>query len=266
MTSRRRILNATTLKKRDTMMNLTTTNNTGAPQTDWATGRAFLQGSSVNIMCWCPTARRPVETLRNNLTQLSSGKPYYVGLKENLRIDTSSGRPWRHRRICFTTKDDGNLEEGAPEAVPIWERPGPLDPNVGFVRPWQPMIGAGYNDLRSHLINILFQGTVTQDFDNIVDAKLDRTRVDVKFDKTWTLRPHTTVGSTSPRKLWHPMYKNLNYDQDEAGKVTNYTDFAAATRYGMGDYYVVDIFDCFQGTSSDLLAIGGEATLYWHER
>jgi len=266
MTSRRRILNATTLKKRDTLMNLTTTNATGAPQTTWATGRAFLQGSAVNIMCWSPTCRVPSESLRNNPGQLSTGKPYYVGLKENLRIDTSSGRPWRHRRICFTTKNDGNLYEGAPDAIPVWKRGGPIDSNVGYVRPWQPMIGGAYTELRDHLINILFQGTITQDFDNAVDAKVDRTRVDIKFDRTWTIRPQTTVGSTAPKKLWHPMHKMFHYDQDESGKVTNYTDYAAATRQGMGDYYVVDIFDCFQGTSSDLLAIGGESTLYWHER
>lgn len=266
MTSRRRILDATTLKKRDTMMNLTTTTASGASTTDWATGRAFLQGSAINVICWCPTARLPVEVLRNNVTQLSSGKPYYVGLKENLRIDTSSGRPWRHRRICFTTKDDGNLIDGAPGATPPWKRGGPIDPNVGSVRPWQPLIGTGLVDIRTHLVNILFQGTVSSDYDQLIDAKLDRTRVDVKYDHTWTIRPTTTVGSTNPKKLWHPMRKTLIYDQDESGKLTNYTDFAAATRHGMGDYYVVDIFDCFQGTSSDLLAVGGEATLYWHER
>jgi hypothetical protein len=62
------------------------------------------------------------------------------------------------------------------------------------------------------------------------------------------------------------MNKTLVYDDDEAGGQTSQDYFSVSSKAGMGDYYVMDIFQCPNGNGSDNLTVSPEATLYWHER
>lgn len=265
--SRRRIINIASTKKRDTLINLTNTSTSGADLTSIAVGRATLLGNTTPTFLWCPTSREPDTEQTGNPTTLSTGNPYFVGLKENLRIDTNSGRPWRHRRICFTTKQEVPFQQEVDRATGVDWEPNVRDVTVGYVRPWINLAtSADYNTLTGLIRNIIFRGSIGSDYDNPMDAVVDRDRVTIKFDKTWVIRPQTSQGATTPRRLYHPMNSNFYYDQDEQGEKENYSAFHAATRKGMGDYYVLDLFDCFGGTSSDALSIGGDSVLYWHER
>lgn len=249
------------------MVNVTNTSPSGAALTSSALGRTTLLGNRVSTFLWCPTARTCFEDVTGNPTQLSSPTPYYVGLKENLRIDTNSGRPWRHRRICFTAKQEGLLQLTYANPGGVGWAPYVEDTTAGWVRPWYDLsVSSNFSSLTSAINNVVFRGTLGIDYDNRMDAVVDSDRIQVKFDKTWLIRPTTTVGSSVSRKLWHPMKQTLVYDQDEEGKVENVTKWSTGNKKGMGDYFVLDVFDCFAGSTSDALSIGGDSVLYWHEK
>lgn len=249
------------------MINLTNTNTNGAALTSYAIGRTTLLGNRVSTILWSPTFRQAYPDVVGNATQLTSPNPYYVGLKENLRIDTNSGRPWRHRRICFTTKGEELLQQPVPNTGGVPWAPFVDDPANGYARPYFDLsVSGNFNNTVSVINNVVFRGTFNADWDNRMDAAVDTDRVKLWFDKTWVIRPGTTVGSSVSRKLWHPMKKTLFYDQDEEGKIENVQKYSTLATKGMGDYYVLDIFDCFAGQATDALSIGGDSVLYWHEK
>lgn len=249
------------------MINFTNTTLTGNSLTSAAAGRTTILGNRAATILWCPTARQYSSTQTGNPTQLSSANPYYVGLKENLRIDTNSGRPWRHRRICFSSRGDEAFQSTVPNPGSVPWDPYVQDATVGYVRPYYDLsTSAAFTPLVSEINNNVFRGTINADWDSRIDAIVDTDRVNVHFDKLWVIRPTTTVGSSVTRKLWHPMKKTLFYDQDEEGKVENVQKWATLGKKGMGDYFVLDIFDCFAGSASDALSIGGDSVLYWHEK
>ena len=63
------------------------------------------------------------------------------------------------------------------------------------------------------------------------------------------------------------MNHNLVYGDDEVGGQEATTLFSTEGKAGMGDYYVVDLFQpSFGAGESDTLYFRPQATLYWHER
>jgi hypothetical protein len=114
---------------------------------------------------------------------------------------------------------------------------------------------------------LLYKGLAGKDWDDLIVAPVDTSRISVKFDKTWTIQSGNSNGVVRERKLWHPMNKNIVYDDDENGDVEQASYFSVDSKAGMGDYYVVDIIQPGTGaTSSDLLQISTNSTLYWHEK
>lgn len=115
--------------------------------------------------------------------------------------------------------------------------------------------------------NLLFKGAYNTDWNDIILAPVDTTRVDLKYDKTWTICSGNTSGAIKERKLWHPMNKNLVYNDDENGEGEDTSYFSVGDKRGMGDYYVLDVFQAGTGASaSDLLNVFSNSTLYWHEK
>lgn len=189
------------------------------------------------------------------------------GLSEHIRIQTSSGIPWFHRRICFTMKGPGPFQAGAPSDSGIQPYSPFLDTSNGIERLWLNLSINNQPNTFNLQLQLLFKGAVSKDWDDLILAPVDTSRVSVKFDKTWTMQSGNTNGVVRERKLWHPMNKNLVYDDDESGDVEQGSYYSVDSKAGMGDYYVVDIIQPGQGaTSSDLLQITANSTLYWHEK
>jgi len=115
--------------------------------------------------------------------------------------------------------------------------------------------------------SFIFQGSKGVDWDDPITAKVDTTRVDIKFDKTWTYRSGNQVGTVVTKKLWHPMNKNLVYNDAESGASVSLLNQSVQDKRGMGDYFIYDIFSTALGaTSTDLLGLNSEGVQYWHER
>lgn len=266
--SKKRILNITSRKKRDTMLTWSNTSATGtsiAPRQD----AAYINGSTGGAFVWVPTARDLV--IGADLAQVANESArtattcYMRGLSEHLRIQTSTGLPWFHRRICFTYKGIDPFrrtftgDTGTPQTY--------LESSNGYTR---LLFNAQVNttpNWNNQVQSIMFKGTQGVDWDDTITAPLDTRRITVKFDKNWCYRSGNANGIAKEVKLWHGMNKNLVYDDDEAGTTETTSYFSVDSKAGMGDYYVVDFFTAGTGGgTADLLRLSISSNLYWHEK
>lgn len=265
--SKRRILNAASMKKRNGMLPWTNTTTAGTSQTT-APGNVFINGATGGYFLWSPTAMDlNASASRRNPAQRSASTIYAKGLSEHVRIQTNTGVPWFHRRICFTTRGVSPFNQYNAADTPINGQASYVDTSNGLQRLFLNSYINNSNVTLSNRNDIIFKGTNQQDWTDTIIAPLDTSRIDVKFDKTWTMQSGNSNGVVRERKLWHPMNKNLVYDEDESGENQTSSYFSTDSKAGMGDYYVLDIFSAGAGgTAADVMLMSANSTMYWHER
>jgi hypothetical protein len=107
-----------------------------------------------------------------------------------------------------------------------------------------------------------------RDWNNFFTAPLDPTRISVQYDKTISIQSGNQAGRNVVYNRWHPMNKNLVYDDDENGQETEPSGNSTRGKPGMGDYYVIDMFTSGTPISTETsgMSFSPEATLYWHEK
>lgn len=270
--SKKRLLDLTSTKKRDTMLCYTNvsadTNNGGSSyRSDVPAILTGGQGvNAVRALLWCATARDNTTSSSNvKGTQFDSAArtsttPFMVGLKEAIEIQVSTGMPWQWRRICFTYKGPIGLTYSTTQAVST-------ETSNGWVRVVNDITGDAGGGQQYILFEKLFKGQNTSDWNDPMTAKVDNTRVTLKYDKTCTLASGNEDGFIRKYQRWHSMQKTLVYNDDELGGGETAQSFSTQGRAGMGDYYVLDLFRARTGsTTSDQLSFRPEATLYWHEK
>lgn len=265
--STRRILNTSSRKKRNGMLGWANTTSTGTSQAVSQTPLT-VNGSVNAMLVWCPTAMDLNATAGvRNPAQRSSSVIYAKGLSERLRIQTSSGMPWFHRRVCLASRGATPLNSVVPGGTPVTPYGPSLDTSNGIQRLTFNLFVNGSQQQVDAILGLIFKGQQNVDWTDPITAPLDQTRVDVKFDKTWTMQSGNNNGVVRERKLWHPMNKNLYYDEDENGEVESSVLFSTDAKRGMGDYYVIDFFIAGAGGSTtDLLQFQPSSTMYWHEK
>lgn len=256
----KRILNLTSTKKRDTMLgftNSTSTNQSGS--TTYLAQPAVVIGTNLNaVFVWCATARAasdgtapgvPIEQATRTASTC-----FMRGLKERIEIQCSDGLPWQWRRICFTTKSQFLSVSTSFNVRQLTSN--------GYVRVMNQL-----GDPLTSLYPLLFRGQRTSDWNDPMIAPVDTTRVTLKYDKVISIASGNEDGCIRAYSRWHPMNKNLVYDDDEVGASENSNDFSVTSKAGMGDYYVVDIFrPRIGGAVNNQLSINPSSTLYWHEK
>ncbi|QCX29474.1 capsid protein [Plant associated genomovirus 5] len=255
--SKRRILNITSEKKRDTMRVYT---NVVTPRDDAGTTydakpailEAFTGTSTtpnLYTFLWCATARVAINS--TDVCDRNDPYTYMRGLKERIEIP-SSGAPWQWRRICFTKKGSFYPTTNSFRAYQFTS-----DGSVRVVN----QITNGY------LYGELLDGVVGKDSIDPFSAKLNNQLLDIKYDKTISIQSGNDKGCLQVFKRWHPMNKTLLYQDEENGGDFNTAAYSTQSRQGMGDYYVVDIIQSGGGaTKTDQLSFNPQATLYWHEK
>lgn len=252
------------------MLTVSNTNTAGQSVTP-AVNSAYVNATTGGIFVWCATARDLSpgnQGASSTVTQEASRTAtscYMRGLSEKIRVQTSSGIPWFHRRICFTYKGAEPFrttytgDTGGPQWMSETSR--------GIGRLW---FNAQINNTPNYLNNILsilFKGTEGQDWNDALTAPVDNRRVTLKFDKTWTLQSGNNNGVIRERKLWHGMNRTLVYDDDEGGAFETQSNFSVDSKAGMGDYYVIDILIAGSGgATTDIVRLDSTSTLYWHEK
>lgn len=248
----------------------TVSNGTSRPI---AAGNAYVAGNTIGSFLWLATAQDLTDNgSRGTVAQVAQRTAtvcYMRGLKENIRIQTSSGLPWFHRRICFTSKGSEPFITRAPNDTGT--PPNPVTPYLettgGMQRLWlNQAVNASDNTLAGRY-GVLFKGTAGIDWNDVLTAPVDTARVTLKFDKTWTIRSGNANGTVAERKLWHAMNSNLVYDEDETGVAQTSEFRSVESKAGMGDYYVLDIlFPGEAGTTTDFISLSSTSSLYWHEK
>lgn len=255
---RKSVLNMTSRKKRDTMTTVTnTTFGTPLGGTTYLQQPAELIGGVTYIMPWVCTARAQTGAAVLPATR-SSSTCYMRGLKEHAQFQTNDGTNWQWRRIAFTLKDQ--VMYGAGNAgVSFWRS------DAGGVRRLVNNING--DTLGLYMIDQIFRGTQGVDWSSYFNAPLDSRRTTVKYDRTMNLSSGNANGIMRHFKMWHPMNKNICYDDDEDGAQIRQFAFSTNDKRGMGDYLIIDIIAAGTGsTNSNRATLSIDSTLYWHEK
>lgn len=271
--TRKSLLNVTSRKKRNGMLSWSNTTATGASQTTQV-GSAFVSGanagSSVGLFLFSPTAMDLTSPTSHIIAQ-DAGRTSRVcwmkGFSEHLRIQTSSPLPWFHRRICFTSKGPSPFSNNVTSDTPTQPYAPYIETSNGLERLWFNQVVNSMGNTSAAQLSLLFKGEVNKDWNDYILAPIDTSRVTLRYDKTWTIKSGNNTGNIVERKLYHPMNKTLVYDDDESGVAESSSHYSVDSRAGMGDYYIMDIIQPGIGaTSTDLINIVANSTMYWHER
>ncbi|AXB22625.1 capsid protein [Alces alces faeces associated genomovirus MP111] len=270
--SKKRILNISSRKKRDTMAPIQQNGSSGTP----AIGALNINGAPGNpgnatFVFWCATARDntvaqggAASSVYNPETRTAT-TCYMRGLKENVEMQTSTGIPWQWRRICFTYKDMTEVCATNNGGIS-----GFYEGSNGYGRLMYNMFSSGSAaDVKAYtaLQTLLFRGTIGVDWNDYITAPIDTQRVGLKYDKTRVIQSGNANGMLRKYQMWHPMNKNLVYDDSEKGGADTAGYFSIGGKPGMGDFLVLDIFMPGKGSSSsDVLSFEATSTLYWHEK
>lgn len=271
--TKRAILNTTSRKKRNGMLTYSNTATTGSGQ-GISRGSMYVAGSIGAWVVWNATAQSlnvqgsTTPGVIADVATRTSTSCYMRGLSEHIRIQTSSGIPWFHRRIvfCYKAKASPFNTSGGGDTPTLLYQPY-LDGTNGIERLMlNQYVNAMPNTIAAQQ-EILFKGAQNVDWDDPITAPVDNTRVDLMYDRTFVYRSGNTAGTLREAKVWHSMNKTLVYDDDETGAVEVPQYQAVADKRGMGNCYVLDVIQAGAGASaSDLLSMNSSSTLYWHER
>lgn len=267
--SKKRILNITSTKKRNGMLSWSNTASTGASATV-AVNPAYVNGVGSGFFLWNATAQDLTHSggADNTIAQTAartSTSCFMRGLGEHIRIQTSSGLPWFWRRICFTSK--GGISPASTADSPTQTPRTYQDTTTGMVRLFFNVDVNNMPNTKNNLDGVIFKGAKGVDWNDFIVAPVDPARITVKYDRTRLLKSGNANGTIHEAKLWHPMNKNLVYDDDESGDLEASSYVSTQSKAGMGDFYVLDIISPGTGgTTSDALLMQSNATLYWHEK
>jgi len=272
--TKRRILNTTAIKKRDTM--LCYTNSTSATQQGgaiYSQAAAVINGGLPDSTCaaflWNSTARDNtispgISGNRFTTATRTSTTPFMVGLSENIEIQCNTGMPWQWRRICFTMKGASLVPTSTASGANFANY---AETSAGWLRLMNQVPGNPGGDPMYSLMFSLFKGQINSDWNDPMTAPTDNSRLTIKYDKTITLASGNEDGFIRKYKRWHPMKKTLVYNDDEQGGGEVGSPTSSLGKAGMGDYYVLDLFRARQGSATtDQLTVRPESTLYWHEK
>lgn len=251
------------------MTSYTNTGTSGGSTGAIGRNSTYVAGNVGGLYVWSPTCRQLENKGKENQSARTATSCFMRGLSENIRIQSSSGIPWFWRRICFTLKGINAFNTTQTGDSPVVSQNPYYDISNanGMARLWVNQLVNNVPNTRSNQRSLLFRGAEGIDWDSLLTAPVDTTRVTVKYDKCRTLHSGNSNGFIRDVKMWHPMNHNFVFDDDELGGLENTSYYSVDSKAGMGDYYVCDYFEAGTlGGATDALMVGSTATLYWHER
>lgn len=267
--SRKRILNLTSTKKRDTMI----PGNT-FPALPENVGALTVTSDSPALVLWNATARSLSDTPTAAFTmpvnaQRLTQTPFIVGLKETITIRTDTSNAWRWRRVVFTLK---GLPPGFTDTSDVLRTFSQIDDGLGTVE-YQRVNTALPFPLVADVYNFMFRGfgvnnvsATPRDWMDPITAPLDTSRISVMYDKVTPITSGNDSGVARTYKRWHPVRKNLHYADQEIGGRISSSPFSTTAKPGCGDVYVMDLIVGNSADVGDVLDFLPTSTLYWHEK
>lgn len=256
----------TSTKKRDTMIGGTT-----YPPLEANVGGLTVTSPTPAVVLWNATARTLADTATTTSTYPSDAQRerpecFIRGLKESITVRTNSSNAWRWRRIVFTWK--GFIPIGDGETARTYF---PLDINgrqvmqrVAVALPFAQVAGLYGAIFRGLGINNF--SVPARDWIDPITAPVDTERLTPLYDKVFRITSGNDSGVTNTYRIWHPVNKNIRYNDTEIGGNMTSSYFSTEGKPGCGDVYVMDIIMGNSSDEGDFLDWVPTATLYWHER
>jgi len=270
--TRRKVLNITTRKKRDTMQPVSYNTDAGVPTNTARPGvGAVLQGGRTNMLMWSPTARDLTDAngVANGVSYESSRSASTIFIRllsEKIRMSTNDSTPWIWRRIVISTKSPvfrvltAAESAGGKNPVPY------IETSNGYGRLLQQWDNAGGNNATQSLIfDEMFKGKQGKDWSDPITAPIDNITITKHYDKTTTIKSGNDSGTYRVTRRTHTFNRTFRYFEDENGQFQD-SSFWSSYGKGMGDVFVIDLFSNFIGGAASLLKYEPEASMYWHER
>nr|QXN75648.1 MAG: capsid protein [Genomoviridae sp.] len=269
-TSRRRILNMTSVKKRDNMLSMVATPGQARPAMGSVTTNSGFASLFVPTARWLAPANDMGESMRQRQTTFA------VGYKERLQVDISGGGVWKWRRVVFAYKGGESLWTGdfpGDWTEPFFSKgvkPDPDDP-LPVAPDMVRLIGQPTKPQHNAIRDLLWDGHEGVDWTSEFTAKVDTKRVRLISDKTFTFNPGNESGLSRSYNFWYPLRKNIVYHDDEFGG-SNFgrgSPISVQSRIGLGDVYIYDVAYVVvpsSGTKVAQMQFNPEGTYYWHER
>lgn len=257
--TRRGVLNITTRKKQDNMVSRVV-------NPDGTSTLGDFSSSDPMMSLFIPNARS-TRTPVNNPAVRNTTNTFAVGYKERVQIDLSGGGTLKWRRIVFMMK--GSVLRDAMDTDDtggilnqlFWQTTeGGTNRVIGPLDPGSPS--------QVELTSFLFQGQQDIDWRNFFTAKVDTTRVTLKYDKVRTIAPGNESGVSRSYRFWNPIRRTILYDDDMESDVVGDKPFSTEGLIGVGDMYILDVFAIVVPplTGDGLYTFSPEGTYYWHER
>lgn len=214
---------------------------------------------------WCPTARANNAGNRDgnvfDSATRTASSCNIRGLRERISVETHGAASWYWRRIIFFMKGTDFLRD----ETDIPRIPYVFNNDHGTMR----LVGSMGTDptFQNNILGLVFLGTEGNDWVDPISAKADKTRVRIAYDKTRKIASGNDFGTSKVYNLWHKVYKNLEYQDDQAGGREQAGLLSSFSEKSCGDMYVLDMFrNNRQASDQDWLDFTPEAQLFWHER
>jgi len=272
--SKRRLIDATSTKKKDTMIVASLGGINPDPKAITTSGRIpqfaynTVDSSNVHMIVFNPTHRFLVPNNAAYKAYRTSSAPYIRGYLERVELNPTDGATWWWRRVVFAVKSslavdattDANLGAQATAGATSYRQ----------VRDLSGESTGNYHDTNVAIQTLMFEGVQGVDWLDPLSAKLDRTRVTIIKDKTRTLSSGNDIGRPRIIRDYTPINKTLVYDDEENGLSMNPAPFSVESKAGIGNIYVVDFLNCPRpantGSPGTGITFNPAATLYWHEK
>lgn len=267
--SRKRVLNLTSTKKRDTMI----PGNTFPALPD-NVGSLTVTSDVPALVLWNATARSLADTTQVATTvavnaQRLSSTPFIRGVKEVITIRTDTSNAWRWRRMVFTLKGQPPGFTDTADITRVFSQvPGPAD-TVEYQRTNVALPFALVADVYA----FIFRGfginnfsAQPRDWMDPITAPVDTSRISLMYDKVTAITSGNDSGVARTYKRWHGVNKNLHYADNEIGGTMTSSPFSTTAKPGCGDVYILDLIVGNSEDSTDVLDFLPSSTLYWHEK
>lgn len=259
-------------KKRDVSMSQGAPGNNPAPTATTSqpaitiqaqTTSTFLPG--IHSLLYSPSYRFLAPSNADYVALRTSTKPYLKGLNERYDFVPGDSSVWYWRRIVFTTKDRTLVPTLIQSSTGAQATAG-----VNSIRVLRDQSGeatGNYQTLITNLIDRVFVGIYTTDWNDIFTAKIDKTRITPISDRFQRISSQNQTPNPAIRRVYTPINKTLVYDDEENGTSMSVSPLSTEGKPGIGDVYVWDIFQApIPVAQTSSLTIANTSTLYWHEK
>lgn len=218
-----------------------------------------FNGGTLYVSIHMPTAMDKSSDVAQDIGNYRDRSNIYMkGYRESFRMTSTGGDSWNHRRIVFTYKGEA-IRNAHTTLSPLY-----LESSTnGWTRTWTNHLTSTAGNA---LYGIIFKGALNIDWVDIFTASLDRTKINVLHDRYNVYKAGNGENNIYNRKFYTPFNSMFYYDDEEAGDTEAERLFHTTTNRGLGDVYVVDLFQCADNNPSNRLEIAGSSRLYWHEK